>query len=71
MFQKIDYFAPYFNDTSKLREAYQLEYPNYSFDNIYALMVGALAVYVPTEKFDELVANVLADAKAKAEKENN
>ncbi len=65
MFEKIDYFAPYFNDTNALREAYKLEYPNYDFDLISSMMVGALSVYVPTEKFNELVANVLEDAKAK------
>ena len=70
MFQEINYFAPYFNDTVALREAYSKLYPNYSFDNISALMVGALSVYVPTEKFQELLANVLSDANAKLNSTN-
>ena len=65
MFQEINYFAPYFNDTVALREAYSKLYPNYSFDNISALMVGALSVFVPTEKFDELLNGVLKEATAK------
>ncbi len=65
MFKKIEYFAPYFNDNSRLREAYKLENPEAGYDLISSMMVGALSVYVPTEKFDELVAQVLADAKAK------
>lgn len=65
MFQKIDYFAPYFNDTVALREAYQQLHPNYSFDNISAMMVGALSVFVPEEKFQELLANTLSEANAK------
>lgn len=71
MFQKIDYFAPYFNDTSKLREAYQALYPNQNYDQISPLLIGALSVYVPEEKFAELLASVWADVKAKQEKENN
>lgn len=70
MFQEINYFAPYFNDTAALRKAYETLYPNYSFDNISALMVGALSVYVPTEKFQELLANVLSDANAKLNSTN-
>jgi hypothetical protein len=65
MFNEIKYYAPYFNDTQKLREAYKLEYPTATFDQISSMMVGALSVYVPTEKFDELVASVLSDASAK------
>ncbi len=65
MFEKIDYFAPYFNNTNELREAYQTLYPNYDFDLISSLMVGALSVYVPEEKFQKLVADTLAEAKAK------
>lgn len=70
MFEKINYFAPYFNDTSKLREAYKALYPNYDFDQISPLLIGALSVYVPTEKFDELLAGVLAEAEAKHGKAN-
>lgn len=70
MFNEIKYFAPYFNNTDALREAYKLLYPDKDFDLISCLMVGALSVYVPKEKFDELVANTLAEAKAKHEKEN-
>ena len=65
MFKKIEYFAPYFNDTIALREAYSKLYPNYDFDNISAVMVGALSVYVPEEKFQELLANTLKEAEAK------
>ena len=70
MFDKIDYFAPYFNDTAALRKAYETLYPNYSFDNISALMVGALSVYVPTEKFEQLLANTLSEATAKLNSTN-
>ena len=62
---EINYFAPYFNDTVALREAYKQLYPNYSFDLISSLMVGALSIYVPTEKFEELVKGVLEEATAK------
>jgi hypothetical protein len=65
MFNEIKYFAPYFNNTNELREAYKLLYPNYDFDLISSLMVGALSVYVPEEKFNELVANTLSEATAK------
>lgn len=65
MFNEIKYFAPYFNNLDELRSAYKLLYPNYDNDLISALMVGALSVYVPSEKFQELLENVLADAKAK------
>jgi hypothetical protein len=33
-------------------------------------MVGALSVYVPEEKFQELVKNVLSDANAKLNNNN-
>lgn len=66
MFNEIKYYAPYFNDTNALREAYSKLYPNYDFDNISAVMVGALSVFVPTEKFDELLKGVLKDAEAKS-----
>lgn len=62
---QIEYFAPYFNDTIALRVAYSKLYPNASFDEISSMMVGALSVYVPTEKFDELISNTLKDATAK------
>jgi hypothetical protein len=65
MFNEIKYFAPYFNDTKALREAYQTLYPNYDFDLISSLMVGALSVYVPEEKFQELLEGVLSEANAK------
>ena len=65
MFQKIDYFAPYFNDTKALREAYAKLYPTATFDQISSLMVGALSVYVPDVKFDKLVSDTLAEATAK------
>lgn len=70
MFQKIDYFAPYFNKTSDLREAYSKLYPHYDFDLISSLMVGALSVYVPEEKFQELVASTLSEANAKLNSNN-
>lgn len=70
MFNEIKYFAPYFNDTKALREAYSKLYPNYSFDNISAMMVGALSVFVPEEKFQELVASTLSEANAKLENNN-
>ena len=59
------YFAPYFNSTDKLREAYQALHPNYDFDLISCLMVGALSVYVPEEIFDRLVAETMSQATAK------
>jgi hypothetical protein len=65
MFNKIDYFAPYFNDTTALRKAYQELYPTADFDNISSMMVGALSVFVPTEKFNELIATTLAEAEEK------
>ena len=65
MFNEIKYFAPYFNNTIALREAYKAKYPNASFDEISSLMVGALSVYVPTEKFDQLISDTLAEATAK------
>ncbi len=65
MFEKINYFAPYFNDTNALREAYKQLHPDYSFDFISALMVGALSVYVPEEKFQQLINDTLAEATAK------
>jgi hypothetical protein len=65
MFNEIKYFAPYFNNTNELRDAYKLLYPNYDFDLISSLMVGALSVYVPEEKFQQLVADTLSEANAK------
>ena len=65
MFNEIKYQSPYFNNTDELRNAYKLLHPTYDYDLISALMVGALSVYVPEEKFAELVANVLSDANAK------
>lgn len=65
MFEKIDYFAPYFNNTIELREAYQELYPTATFDQISSMMVGALSVYVPTEKFEQLISDTLKDANAK------
>jgi hypothetical protein len=67
---EIKYQTPYFNNTSELREAYKLLYPNHDFDLISSLMVGALSVYVPEEKFQELVKNVLSDANAKLNNNN-
>lgn len=58
----IDYFAPYFNDTAALRKAYEAKHPDYSYDLISALMVGALSVFVPTEKFDKLILDTLKEA---------
>ena len=65
MFEKIDYFAPYFNNTNELRDAYSKLYPEKDFDLISCLMIGALSVYVPTEKFQELLATTLKEAEAK------
>ncbi len=62
--EKINYFSPYFNDTDLLRKAYQAKYPNYDYDMISVLMVGALSVYVPTEKFDKLILDTLKEAQA-------
>jgi len=65
MFTELQYFAPYFNDTSALRDAYQKLYPDYSYDMISTLMVGVLSVYVPDEKFNDLVDRVVSEANAK------
>ena len=65
-----NYFAPYFNQSDRLREAYQALHPNYDFDLISCLMVGALSVYVPEEVFDKLVANTLSEATAKLNSTN-
>ena len=62
MFEKIDYFAPYFNDTLALRKAYEAKHPDYTFDMISAIMVGALSVYVPSEKFEKLISDTLDQA---------
>ena len=70
MFNKIDYFAPYFNDTKALREAYQTLYPEYTYDQISPLLIGALSVFVPTEKFDELVRQTMSEATAKLNNNN-
>jgi hypothetical protein len=63
--ENIEYQTPYFNNLDELRSAYKLLYPNYDFDLITSLMAGALSVYVPEEKFQQLVKNVLSDANAK------
>lgn len=65
MFDEIKYQTPYFNNLDELRSAYKFLYPNYDFDLITSLMAGALSVYVPEEKFQQLVANTLSDANAK------
>jgi len=65
MFDEIKYQTPYFNNLEELRNAYKLLYPNYDYDLITSLMAGALSVYVPEEKFQQLVANTLSDANAK------
>lgn len=65
MFNEIKYQAPYFNNLDELRSAYKLLYPNYEFDLITSLMAGALSVYVPEEKFQQLVSDTLKDANAK------
>ncbi len=62
---EINYQAPYFNNTDALRKAYQLLYPNYDFDMISVLIVGALSVYVPEEKFNDLVERTMSEATAK------
>jgi hypothetical protein len=62
---EIQYQTPYFNDTNLLRNAYQLLYPNYDYDMISVLIVGALSVYVPEEKFNELVERTMSEATAK------
>ena len=49
---------PYFNNTSALREAYQEKYPEYDFDFISAMMVGAMSVYIPEEDFLKLIENL-------------
>jgi hypothetical protein len=48
---------PYFNNTFDLRKAYQDKYPDYSFDLISAMMVGAMSVYIPEEDFQKLIEN--------------
>jgi hypothetical protein len=63
--EKIEYRAPYFNNTDSLRKAYQLLYPNFDYDMISVLIVGALSVYVPTEKFDALLERTMSEATAK------
>lgn len=65
MSNEIKYYAPYFNNLDELRSAYKLLYPSYNYDLITSLMAGALSVYVPEEKFQELLASVLSDANAK------
>lgn len=67
---EIKYFAPYFNNLDELRNAYKLLYPEKDFDLISCLMIGALSVYVPTEKFAELVETTLSDANAKLNSTN-
>ena len=56
---EINYSLPYFNDTLALRKAYEAKYPDYDFDEISAIMVGALSVYVPSEIFDKLILDTL------------
>ena len=63
--ENIEYRSPYFNNTDALRKAYQLLYPNYDFDMISVLIVGALSVYVPEEKFRDLVERTMSEATAK------
>jgi len=63
--ENIEYRAPYFNKTDDLRKAYQLLYPNFDYDMISVLIVGALSVYVPTEKFDALLERTMSEATAK------
>ena len=70
MFDEIKYQSPYFNNLDELRNAYKLLYPNYDYDLITSLMAGALSVYVPEEKFQQLVANTLSDANAKLNSTN-
>ena len=65
MFNEIEYHAPYFNNLDELRNAYQLLFPNEDYLGITALMVGALSVYVPEEKFRQLVADKMSQATAK------
>lgn len=62
---EIEYLSPYFNNTDALRKAYQLLYPNYDYDMISVLMVGAMSVYVPEEKFNALVERTMSEATAK------
>lgn len=62
---KIEYQLPYFNNSAKLREAYQELYTNLTYDQISPMIIGALVVYVPTEVFDTLAERVLEEAKAK------
>jgi hypothetical protein len=63
--ENIEYRAPYFHKTDDLRKAYQLLYPNFDYDMISVLIVGALSVYVPTEKFDALLERTMSEATAK------
>jgi hypothetical protein len=63
--ENIEYRSPYFNNTDALRKAYQLLYPNYDYDMISVLIVGALSVYVPAEKFNDLVERTMSEATAK------
>lgn len=62
---EIKYYAPYFNNLDELRNAYKLLYPEKDFDLISCLMIGALSVYVPEEKFQQLVSDTLKEAEAK------
>ena len=48
---------PYFNNTFDLRKAYQDKYPDYSYDLISAMMVGAMSVYISEEDFQKLIEN--------------
>ena len=59
---EIEYRSPYFNNTDALRKAYQLLYPNYDYDMVSVLIVGALSVYVPEEKFNDLVERTMSQA---------
>lgn len=59
---QIEYYSPYFNNTDALRKAYQLLYPNYDYDMISTLMIGAMSVYIPDVKFDELVRRTMSEA---------
>lgn len=67
---EIKYQTPYFNTVSELRQAYQTLHPTYSFDMVSSVMVGALSVYVPEEKFNELVASIMSEANAKLNSTN-
>jgi hypothetical protein len=59
MFENIEYQVPYFNDTDALRKAFKSKYPNYDFDMISSLMVGAMSVYIPEIVFDKLILDTL------------